>query len=268
MSRKEYDYDYEYEYQSSGRSRLVTRLKGVGCAILVGLVMGAVAAGVFVVRDVEVEGNELYEQSVIESAILNDDYSWNSLYVFVKYRFCDPDPVPFVDTMEITLKNPHTLKVHVYEKGMMGYLFIPGIGENAYFDKDGIVVETASEVIPGVPQIEGVRCDEVVLYEKMPIDSGKLRDMLALTQTLKRNEMVPDTIQYGGANEPVLIYGDIEIIVGATNTLTQKVERISKIMPNLDGMKGTLHMENWSEDTTNIVFDKKVDKKSKKSKKK
>lgn len=238
-------------------NRLAAFLKGTGCAVLAGIVLGAVISGVFVVRKVEVAGNELYGQAVIESAILNDDYSWNSLYVYLKYRFCKAQEIPFVDTMEVKLKNPHTLQIDVYEKGMMGYLYISGIDENAYFDRDGFVVETSSEIIPDVPQIAGISCDEVVLYEKMPLDSDKLREILKLTQTLKRNDLVPDMISYGGAEEPIAVYGDIEVIIGPTDTLTQKVARISRILPSLSGMKGTLHLENWTEDTTNIVFDKK-----------
>ena len=39
---------------------------------------------VFKVKHVEVEGNKLYDSKVIEKAVLNDEYSWNSLYVFLK----------------------------------------------------------------------------------------------------------------------------------------------------------------------------------------
>mgnify|MGYP000255413098 CR=1 FL=1 len=41
--------------------------------------------------------------------------------------------------MSISLDSPHTLHISVYEKGMLGYIYIPGINENAYFDKDGFV---------------------------------------------------------------------------------------------------------------------------------
>ena len=58
-----------------------------------------------------------------------------SLYVFLKYTFSDTQQLPFIDTMEISLKDPQTLHIMVYEKGMMGYIYIPGISENAYFDK-------------------------------------------------------------------------------------------------------------------------------------
>ena len=155
---------------------------------------------VFTVENVEIEGNKLYEQKVIEDVVLNDEYSWNSLYVFIKYKFVDTQDVPFIDTMDISLAGPHTLKIKVYEKGMMGYLYIPGINENAYFDKDGIVVETSSDVIEKVPKIEGIDCEKVVLYEKLPIDSAELRDILTLTQALKRKKLVPDSIVYGGTN--------------------------------------------------------------------
>ena len=56
---------------------------------------------VFKVKNVEVEGNKLYDAKVIEKAVLNDEYSWNSLYVFLKYKFVNTSEVPFVDTMEI-----------------------------------------------------------------------------------------------------------------------------------------------------------------------
>lgn len=39
----------------------------------------------------------------IKNMVLDDDYSWNSLYVDLKYRFVDVGEVPgFVDTMEIS----------------------------------------------------------------------------------------------------------------------------------------------------------------------
>lgn len=224
--------------------------------ILFLLIAFIVVIKVFTVKKVKVEGNLLYNQDVIEEAVLNDKYSWNSLYVFLKYRFVDTEPIPFVDTMEITLENPTTLHIEVYEKGMMGYFYISAIDENAYFDKDGIVVETSSEVISGVPKVEGIACEEVVLYEKLPIEKNDLKEILTLTQALKREDLVPEAIVYGQDNSPILTYENIRIELGDTKLLTQKVERISKIMPSIDGMSGVLHLENWTEDTTNIVFEK------------
>ena len=78
--------------------------------VLIILALAAViVVSVFKVKKVEVEGNQLYDSKVIEKAVLNGDYSWNSLYVFVKYKFVATKKIPFIDTMEISLKNPQTL---------------------------------------------------------------------------------------------------------------------------------------------------------------
>ena len=212
---------------------------------------------VFKVKNVEVEGNKLYDAKVIEKAVLNDEYSWNSLYVDLKYRFVDIGEVPFVDTMEVSLDNPHTVHIKVYEKGMLGYLYINSIGQNAYFDKDGFVVETSTEVIDGVPKITGISCEEVVLYEKLQLENSDiLRDLLNLTQTLKKYNLLPDEIQYDSNMEPVLYYGTIQVKIGSEDNLSQKVVRLSIILPQLDGLSGTLHLETWTPETTDIIWDR------------
>ena len=219
-----------------------------------------VVTQVFTVKNVVVEGNELYSSKQIENMVLDDEYSWNSLYVYLKYRFVDIGEVPFVDTMEVSLDSPHTVHIKVYEKGMLGYLYIDSIGQNAYFDKDGFVVETSTDVIEGVPKITGIKCDEVVLYEKLTLENKRiLRDLLTLTQTLKKYELLPDEISYDSNMEPVLYYGPIQVNIGTEDNLSQKVVRLSIILPQLSGLSGTLHLESWTPETTDIIWDRAED---------
>ena len=208
---------------------------GLLITIAVLAILFLIVLKLFTVKRVVVEGNELYDQKTIEDAVLNDKYSWNSLYVYLKYKIKDTKKIPFIDTMSI---------------------YIPGINENAYFDKDGFVVETSSDTVPGVPCIDGISCDKVVLYEKLPIKQAMLKDILELTQGLKRQDLVPDSVDYGAQNAPVVKYGNVSVIIGDTTKLTRKIERLKAIMPSLEGQSGTLHLESWTEETTNIVFDK------------
>lgn len=211
---------------------------------------------VFTVKTVVVEGNEHYSDSQIEKIVLADSYSWNSLYVFFKYCFLEGEEIPFVDELEISLDNPHTVRIHVYEKGIIGYLYISAIGQNAYFDTDGFVVETSKEVIENIPQVEGLDCDKVVLYEKLPIkDENLLKSLLTVTRSLQKKEVIPDRIQFDSSGALSLDYGDIQVLLGQSDNLTQKILRLSYILPELSGKKGVLHIENWTENTTNIVFD-------------
>lgn len=225
------------------------------------LAAAAVAAviiwNVFRVENVVVEGNQLYTAEQIQNMVLNDDYSWNSMYVYIKYQFKDVGEVPFVDDMTVTLQDPHTLLVSVYEKGILGKFYIEAIGQNAYFDKDGFVVETSSREIEDVPRITGVTCSEVTLYEQLSLEQqGILKKLLSLTQTLKKYDLLPEEIHYNENFEAVLTYENIRVYIGNSEFLSQKVARLAVILPQLDGLSGKLHLETWTADTTDIVFER------------
>ena len=104
--------------------------------------------------------------------------------------------------------------------------------------------------------IKGLQCDSIQLYEKLSIEQSLLDDLLTLTQTLKREKLVPDSIVYGRENSPILIYQNIWVPLGTVEQITQKVEHLAQILPKLKGESGMLHLENWTEDSPNIVFDR------------
>ena len=128
---------------------------------------------------------------------------------------------------------------------------------NAYFDKDGFVVETSLDVIEGVPKITGISCDEVVLYEQLALeDNDVLRDLLSLTQMLKKYNLQPDKIHFGDDSDIVLYYGTVEVLVGTEENLSQKIIRLQKILPQLNGLSGTLHLENYDGTQSRLIFSK------------
>lgn len=242
------------------RKKKKRRRAGLIITLIILLLIAAavyVVMNVFTVENVIVEGNELYSQEQIEKMVLDDEYSWNSLYVNLKYRFMETGEVPFVDTMEVSLLNPHTIKVTVYEKGILGSFYIETIGQNAYFDKDGFVVETSADMIDDVPKVTGITCSEVVLYEQLPLENDEiLKKLLNLTQTLKKYDILPESIHYDANLKPTLLYDDILVIVGSEDYLTQKAIRLAAILPELSGLTGTLHLEAWTPDTSDIIFDR------------
>ena len=242
--------------KSKEKKKLQKFLTGFLIFLLITVMSAVVVVKAFVVKNVKIEGNVFYDDKVIVDAVLNDEYSWNSLYVLLKYMFVDTEEIPFIEDMEIKLSDPQTITIELHEKGMLGYLYISVIGQNAYFDKDGFVVETSTRIIESVPMISGITCDEVVLYEKLPIEQHKLKQILTLTQSLKRAEIEPDSIQFEVTNAPILEYEDVKVQMGSMELMTQKVERLKEILPKLEGMSGILHLESWSEESVNIIFEK------------
>lgn len=226
--------------------------------VLIGIVL---VTKVYTVENVHVVGNELYTDEQIEEIVLSDEHSWSTLYVYLKYRFFYTQELPFVDSLKISINHttPHELQVEVYEKGILGYLYISSIDQNAYFDKDGFVVETSQEVIKNVPEIQGLTCDSVVLYEKLPLKEPRaLKNLLALTQLLEKYDIPAKRIEYEEtAGTMTVISNKITINVGNADNMAQKIMRLQYILPKLEGKKGTLHLENWTSETTDIIFDPK-----------
>lgn len=211
---------------------------------------------VFTVENVVVQGNELYEDSVISETLLQDDLSWNSMYVYLKYKFSKAEDIPFIDTVSVSLDGPHTLVLEVYEKPIIGYFYDDALASNVYFDKDGVVVEQSERVIAGVPKVYGLKYDEIELHEPLSVSKSVLSSILTLTQALRKSDLVPERIEYGRENSPILIYGEISVQLGGIDLLSQKIERISQILPSLNEERGVLHLESWNEGSTNIIFDR------------
>ena len=54
----------------------------------------------------------------------------------------------------------------------------------------------------------------------------------------------------------MVAYGGIVINVGDKSYLEEKIMRLPHILPNIEGQSGILHLENWTPDNTDIVFER------------
>ncbi|MBQ6442773.1 MAG: cell division protein FtsQ/DivIB [Lachnospiraceae bacterium] len=224
--------------------------------LLFAVLTGFFCVTVCTVGEVEIEGNELYDDESIREWVQNDRYSWNTLYVYFKYRFKKTEAMPFIDTMTVDMKSPRKLSVLVYEKGPIGYLTDENTGQFIYFDKDGFVIEISTKQIEGVPQISGLPCENAVVYEKLDLSEKTLRTLLTLTQNLGKYNLHADGIVYDGSGNMSVVFGPITVKLGSEDNLTEKLVRLEKILPQIDGMAGTLHLETWTEDTTDVTFER------------
>jgi len=208
----------------------------------------------FKLKKVQVIGNELYSDEQIKESVLNDEYSWNSLYVVLKYRLFQMREIPFIDELEIELVSPNTIRIKVYEKAIIGYIAVNG--QNVYFDKDGFVVEISKRQIEHVPKVDGIECRKVVVYEKLNLnDEHALSMLLTFSQQLMKYELVPETIAFQENSDLSVDFGSIKAEIGDSEYLVEKVMRLDAVMPQLKGKRGTLHLENWTPLTTDVIFE-------------
>ncbi len=221
--------------------------------------LGILGAYIYVIKNYEVttvyvEGNVHYTNEEIIDMVLEGRYGNNSLLLSWKYKDKSIEDVPFVAKMDVAVLDPHTIKIEVYEKALAGY--VEYLERYMYFDKDGIVVETSLQKTPGIPLVTGLSFDHVVLYEPLPVeDEAIFTSILNITQLVNKHELRIDRIYFGIDNTLTLYFGDVKVALGSPEDLDEKIMELQYMLPQLEGMSGTLRMENYTEDKKNIAFE-------------
>ncbi len=228
-------------------------------AVLLVLLCLSVGGAVYVlgryrVENIIVDGNLHYSDEEIIAMVLTDRLSYNSLYLSLKYRNREIQNIPFIEKMNIKVVSQDTIQIHVYEKSVAGY--VEYMGRCLYFDREGMVVESSETKTAGVPEVTGMAFDHVVLYEPLPVeDPAIFQKILSVTQMLSKYGITTDRIFFNAEQEITLYFGQVRIRLGKEN-LEEKIIRLQHILPNLEGEDGLLRMENYTEESPNITFER------------
>lgn len=246
---------------SAGKKKKKTGKKTLAAGIAAAFLILLTACGIFVagkykVEDegIRVEGNLHYTREEIIDMVLTDRLSYNSLYLSLKYRNKEIKNIPFIETMSVKVVSQDQITITVYEKSVAGY--VEYMGRYMYFDRDGVVVESSETKTQGVPQVTGISFDHVVLYEPLPVeDSDIFQKILSITQMLSKYEIVTDKIYFNDSYEITLYFGQVRARLGKDN-LEEKVMRLQYILPQLEGESGVLRLENYTDESQNITFER------------
>lgn len=232
-------------------------IKVVVIILLVLLIIGAVVLFIgmqyYRVEEVVVEGNEQYTKEEIINRVMTDPLDKYSLLFKWRIDKNEFEDIPFVDAMEVTVESPHKVKIKVYEKTVVGY--VEHLGYYLYFDKDGVVVESSTVQLEGVPMVSGIPLDTIVLYKPLPVENDEIfKSLLSLSQLMEKYDVHPDNIKFNSDLEISLYFGEAKVLLGEKNPSDDKIFKLSKLLPELDGLEGTLHLENYDESMKNITF--------------
>lgn len=66
------------------------------------------------------------------------------------------------------------------------------------------------------------------------------------------NNLQVDQIQFSHFGEATLYLKNIQVLLGGNENLNGKITELSSMLPQLEGLKGTLHLENYDESSTAV----------------
>ena len=230
-----------------GRKRVWFGAVGITALFLVVLLLSVK------ITDITVTGNKKYDSDQIVEMLFPDSLSKNSGICYLKDRFEPHKKIPFVEDYKIIFRSMSQIEIIVYEKSMVGC--VSYMSSYMYFDKDGIIVESASEKLPGIPEITGLKFGHIVLYEKLPVESAQIfSDIPNLTQVLSIYQIESDQIRFSTNGSTTLHIGDIDVVLGGNNDLNGKISELSDIMPQIVGLSGTLYLDTYDEGNLNAMY--------------
>lgn len=221
------------------------------------LVIGLIVIfGLFHIRQVDVVGNEFYSAEEIEKMVMADSLGENSIYLTWKYS--QPEAaqnLPFLSGVEVSMLTPYHVQIKVFEKSIVGYLMYSG--SMVYFDKDGMVVEISQEKREGVPPFSGIPIGQPQVSEKLPVsDEGFLQEIVEGARLIYQSGLNPKEVHYDEKQEMILYFDINRVMLGDTSYLEEKLSNLKALSSRMEGLSGTLHMENYTAGTTTIQFKK------------
>lgn len=217
------------------------------------IVIGAATAGVwfgFRVETIEYVGSKHYTEEELNLLIFDGRIKNTLLYsVFGKGE----SDIPFIQKYDVEIGWPNKMYITIYEKPVIGY--VNYMGCNMYFDKDGVVVESSTATLSGIPQISGLSFKSIILNSKLEVGNEQIfARILDLTQSFDKYEIIADKIFFDSTGEVILYIGDVKVLLGECSDLTDKMYELKQIIPKLENLKGVLHMENFTKDTPSVIF--------------
>ena len=260
MAKKKKKKLYELKKKSEivkmpGVKRFTGKHAAMVCAVLLFFCIILLVMDYCTVETITVEGNVHYSNDEIVDMVIKNRIDRNSIYLFLKYRKKGIEGIPFIEKMSVDIVAPDTIKITVYEKAVAGY--IEYLGKYMYFDKDGIIVESSDQKTAGIPQITGLEFNYVVLHESLPIENTEIfQSILDITQLLEKYEISAEKIYFDKNQQMTLYFENIRVRLGDISNIDDKITRVKAILPELEGQKGILRMENYMEGTKNITFNK------------
>lgn len=218
-------------------------------AVVLGSIFGA-AYKVFEASAIEFSGSTHYSDEELKKYIFGGNYV-NLLY----FRFFGKKDVqiPFVQKYDVEIKWPDRLYVTVYEKAIVGY--VRYMGCNMYFDKDGIVVESSTDLYENVPEIDGLNFTSIVMNTKLDVGNSEIYNtILDLTQSFDKYDIDVDKVYFDSSYNITLYMGNVKVSLGSSRDFTDRLFELKQLSARFGTLKGTLYLDNYNGDESSIIF--------------
>lgn len=205
--------------------------------------------------DLAIEGVENCDVGLIQQGVLNGRFNDNAMFIFLDLLVERPEKPEFVEKIRVKMSGLHALTAEVTEKEL--YFYCKNIdGKYVYCDKSGKVAQISERLVGEVIPVDGIAFEEEVEGELITIPDRELRLLLNVLDFMDDSNLDVQACHFDRKNYLTVDFKDYDMKIGNDTLLFDKLSRLEYILPSIEGMTGTLHLENFNNDSKDIAFEK------------
>ena len=209
--------------------------------VTVGLIL-AVVFGCRI-KTIRITGNERVSDETIQTLIQYDKCQNNSLLLWLLNRKTDISSEPLLNSIHVQLRNPQTIVVQVNEEKLSGY--VQSEDEYIYVNDSGKIVLKQTEKLQDVLLLSGITADTAEVGEQLVSDdTGVFADFLDIAAILRSEAITADSL------------GKFKVLLGKDIYMEEKISELNDLLSKLEGLSGTLHLEEYDSTKDSIIFTK------------
>ena len=111
--------------------------------------------------------------------------------------------------------------------------------------------------VTDVPMVLGITTGDVLIGQKISVENDSIfNTILGITRMVEKYQILPECVFFDQDYNITMVYneGRVHCQLGQDTLLEEKITRVAAILPKLENQTGILHLEDYAEDTTNIIF--------------
>ena len=121
-------------------------------------------------------------------------------------------------------------------------------------DEKGVVISNSSAEPEGIPYITGMEFTEIVFGKKAVAENmAGLEYVLRVAADLEKNGIKADKIVFSSGTV-TLVRGELQLKLGRNEKTDSKIKDLADLLPQVDGKRGVLYMQNGDADNYGYTF--------------
>lgn len=255
MADKETETAYKRHKKQSGKQKKRKTRHPVLIFFIILIVLILVGVFGFRTKDIQITGNERVTDDEIRELIQSDKCYGNTLILWLMNRKVDISSQPLLSGIQVSVENPQKVVVHVREQQLVAA--VKNNKQYSYVNEQGTIILTQDDKLQGIPVINGVQLQGAEVGDVLTADdSAVLESILSIASLLHEDDITVDTLGTVSDGGYQLVMGKVTVLLGKDIYMEEKLSELKDILPNLDGLSGSLHLEEYDSTKDSIIFTK------------